>query len=153
MPRPRDLIHLAKGAISIAVNRAHTRVLEDDLIDAREQYSYYAFDSILKEDDPVKGKLEKVLYEFAGAPREIDFADTISRFGAAGVTGDDVEFYLDLLCDINFLGVETATGYSYTRDEEDRRIKRNVARVLAERRNRLEHFEINPAFYQVLQIE
>ena len=130
MPRPRDLIHLVKGAISIAVNRAHTRVLVDDLIDAREQYSYYAFDSILKEDDPVKGKLERVLYQFARASREIDIANITSSFGAAGVTGDDVEFYLDLLCDINFFGVETATGYSYTRDEEDRRIKRNVARVL-----------------------
>ena len=39
--------------------------MEDDFLAAPEQYSQYAFDSILKEDDPSKGKLEQVLYEFA----------------------------------------------------------------------------------------
>ena len=153
MARPRDLIHLVKGSVNVAINRGHTRVLQEDFLAAREEYSQYAFDSILKEDDPVKGKLESVLYEFAGASREIDIDGITDRFSAAGVEDDNGSFYLDLLCDINFLGVETGTGFGYTRDEEDRRIRRNVARVLARRANRTERFVINPTFYQVLQIE
>ena len=65
-----------------------------------------------------------------------------------------MNFYLDLLCDISFLGIQTTTGfrYSYERRKNGRSL-RNVARVLASRDQRSEMFEINPAFYQVLQID
>ena len=54
---------------------------------AREQYSQYAKpDSILKEDDPTKGKLEEILYHFAGAGRELGREDIdLRRFSSAGV--------------------------------------------------------------------
>lgn len=153
LPRPRDLIHFVKAAVSLAINRGHDRILPDDLLDARSQYSQYAFNSILKEDDPVKGKLEAVLYEFAGTDRQLLREDVESIFAVAGVVADDSEFYLNLLCDISFLGIETASGFHYSRDEEERRTLRNIARVIATRRGRGELFEVNPAFYQVLQIE
>ena len=153
LPRPRDLIHLVKAAVNIAINRGHDKVLPNDLLSAREQYSQYAFNSILKEDDPVKGKLEAVLYEFAGTGKELLKEDIESLFATAGVDLDDTDFYLNLLCDINFLGVETANGFHYARDEEERRTLRNIAGVIATRNGRSEMFEINPAFYQVLQIE
>ena len=76
-----------------------------------------------------------------------------SLFSTAGVEIDDSEFYLNLLCDINFLGVETANGFHYPGDEEERRTLRNIARVIAARQGRSEMFELTPAFYQVLQIE
>ena len=120
---------------------------------AREQYSQYAFDSILKEDDPTKGKLEEILYHFAGAGRELGREDIELIFSSAGVESGDMNFYLDLLCDISFLGIETTTGFRYSSEEEERRSLRNVARVLASRDERKEKFEINPAFYQVLQID
>ena len=153
LPRPRDLIHLVKAAISNAINRGHGKLQPEDFLTAREQYSQYAFDSILKEDDPTKGKLERILYEFAGAGRELGLEDIESRFSSAGVDGTDANFYLDLLCDISFLGIETTTGFRYSSEEEERRSLRNVARVLASRDERKERFEVNPAFYQVLQIE
>ncbi len=153
LPRPRDLIHLVKAAVSIAINRGHDKVLPNDLLDARIQYSQYAFNSILKEDDPVKGKLEAVLYEFAGTGRLLLKEDIESLFATAGVASDDSNFYFNLLCDIDFLGIETANGFHYSRDEEERRTLRNIARVIAARKGRSEMFEVNPAFYQVLQIE
>ena len=153
LPRPRDLIHLVKAAVSNAINRGHEKVYPDDLLVAREQYSQYAFNSILKEDDPSKGKLEEVLYEFAGAVREVSREGIESRFALAGVEGEDVDFYLDLLCDINFLGIETSIGFRYARDEEERRILRRMAMVISSKGARNEAFAINPAFYQVLQIE
>ncbi len=153
LPRPRDLIHLVKAAMSIAINRGHDNVLPDDLLAARAQYSQYAFNSILKEDDPDKGKLEAVLYEFASKDRQLLREKIEELCAIAGVEGGDSEFYLDLLCDINFLGIETANGFRYTRDEEERRTLRNIARVIAARSERNEVFEVNPAFYQMLQVE
>ena len=153
LPRPRDLIHLVKAAVSKAINRGGERVLQDDLLAAREQYSQYAFDSILKEDDPGKGKLEEVLYEFAGVTAELKLEEIESLFASAGVESADVEFYLNLLCDISFLGIETTTGFRYSGHEEERRSWRNVATVLAAKDDRNERFAINPTFYQVLQIE
>ena len=153
LPRPRDLIHFAKVAVNNAVNRGQHKISPEDLLGARDQYSQYAFQSILKEDDPSKGKLEAVLYEFAGADAIQEREHIESRFAAAGVVGQDVDFYLDLLCDISFLGIETTTLFRYSGDEEERRTLRNIARVLASRQDRSERFAINPAFHQVLQIE
>ena len=153
LPRPRDLIHLVKAAISSAINRGHDKLQPEDFLTARERYSQWVFDSILKEDDPSRGKLERILYEFAGAGRELGLEDIESRFSSAGVDGTDANFYLDLLCDISFLGIETTTGFRYSSEEEERRSLRNVARVLASRDERKERFEVNPAFYQILQIE
>ena len=153
LPRPRDLIHFTKVAVNSAVNRGHEKISPDDLLLARNQYSQYAFDSILKEDDPSKGKLERVLYEFAGSDTVLSKESIESIFDLSGVDAADVEFYLDLLCDISFLGVETSTNFRYSGDEGERRSLRNIARVLASREGREENFSINPAFYQVLQIE
>ena len=153
LPRPRDVIHLVKTAVSGAINRAHTQVQPNDLLSAREQYSQYAFDSILKEDDPTKRKLEQILYQFAGTNKIIDRRQIEDIFCSVGVDESEIEFYLDLLCDISFLGIETRHAYRYSINEEDRRSLRNVARVIASREDRYEEFEINPAFYQVLQIE
>ena len=153
LPRPRDLIHLLKTAVSTAINRGHNKVLEADFVDARDQYSQYAFNSVLKEDDPVKGKLENVLYEFAGTDKILTRKDLESLFATAQVDESDFDFYIDLLCDINFLGIEVGRGFQFPRDEEDRRTIRNMARVIATRDGRSERFQLNPAFYPVLQIQ
>ena len=153
LPRPRDVIHFVKAAVSNAVNRGDRKVCDLDLLLARDQYSDYAFKSILKEDDPSKGKLEEILVEFAGAERLVDRSEIESLMEKAGVRGDDIDFYLDLLCDINFLGIDTRKGFEYPTDEEQRGMLRNVAHVLASRNGHAEIFEINPAFYQVLQID
>lgn len=68
-------MHFVKASISSAVNRESKSVIPDDLLKARDQYSQYALDSILKENDPTGGKLEAVLYEFAGADSEFTRED------------------------------------------------------------------------------
>ena len=154
LARPRDVIFLAKEAISIAVNRSHQTVTEDDMLAARAKYSRYVFGSVLAEDDPQRRKMEAVLFEFAGAPRIAGELEVRSRIKRAGVPEEDVEFYLNLLCDVNFLGVQTATGYSFPDDESARRMLREVAKRLASDRGWGEvSFEVNAAFYQALQIE
>ena len=152
LPRPRDVIYLTREAMALAVNRGHDTVEPDDLIAAREKYSEYVFRSILKEDDPEKGKLEDVLFEFAGAVPRAARSDVEARMEDAGVDVGDREFYVDLLCDIGFLAVETAEGYAYTKNESERQMMRRVGQQLAKQRGEEEHFQISSAFHHVLGV-
>ena len=83
--RPRDVIFLLRAAINHAINRQHDSVQPGDLLDAREQYSEFAFRSVLAEDDPNRRKLEAVLYEFAGAERTVTVQNVMHRMAIAGV--------------------------------------------------------------------
>jgi hypothetical protein len=141
-----------RQAINVAIDRGHNEIEPADLITARERYSAWVFDAILKEDDPRKEKLESVLYEFAGADNNLEKKEIEQRMASADVAGDDVEFYIDLLCDIGFLRVLTPTGFRLPPHERERRTMREVARQIALSRDGDEAFEINTAFHWILQI-
>ena len=152
LPRPRDVIYLVQSAINIAVNRGSEVVTADDFLKARSGYSDFVFKSVLAEDDPRKGRLEAVLFEFAGSPRTLQSDDIDLRLSRAGVDSSDREFYINLLCDINFLGIRVSNGsYRYPENEDERRNLREVAKRIkfSEQGN----YEINVAFHQVLQID
>lgn len=154
LPRPRDVVYLVRAAIDGAVNRGHQTVTPDDFLQARNRYSEFVFRSVLAEDDPRVGKLEAVLFEFAGAPKIIRLGEAKSRIARTGANESEIEFYIDLLCDVSFLGIQGAQGFRYALHEGDRHMMREVAKRLAV--NRLweeESFEVNAAFHQVLQIE
>ena len=154
LPRPRDVVYLMREAVDGAINRGHSTVTPQDLLDARAKYSEYAFRSVIAEDDPRRGRLEDVLYEFAGSPRVVDREELERRFSLAGVLPEDFEFYLDLLCDVNFLAIGDDLGrFHYSRDEADREMKRGMAKRIARQRGTMEAFEVSSAFWQVLQIE
>ena len=153
MPRPRDAIYFVRQAVNNAINRGHEIITQEDLLDARSEYSEFAFRSILKEDDPQRNRLEAVLYEFAGAPRIVEQDDLQHRMNQAGVHGDDVDYYIDLLCDIGFLGIQSRDGFEFPADEGRRALLRSVTKRIVKNRGSVEQFEINPAFYSVLQID
>jgi len=153
LPRPRDVIFLVREAIGIAVNRGHKAITPEDFLDAKERYSTFAFKSILAEDHPEKQKLEAILYEFAGAPKILAGSDVMSRISAAGVDEPDAAFYLNLLCDVTFLGIKTTTGFRFAADESERQTLLEVAKRLASAPGGKEEYMINAPFYQVLQIE
>ena len=153
LPRPRDLIHLAKLAVRNAINRGNARVMPDDLLTAQSQYSQHAFESILYEDDPSKGKLEEILFQFVGHTSTFNRTEIESLFDSAGVKAKDVESYLNLLCDINFLSVEAVNGFQFAQHEEDRIRLRSFASSIASRQERSEEYKISPAFHPVLGIE
>jgi hypothetical protein len=154
LARPRDLIFFVKQAIAAAINRGHSAVTADDFLDARRNYSEFVFRSLLAEDDPEKRKLEAVLYEFAGAPRTMRESEVKATIARAGVEQLDIDFYLNLLCDVNFLGIETPQGYRFPAHEGEREMLRTVAATIAANRKRRDHsYQINAAFHQVLGID
>ena len=154
LPRPRDVIFLTKEAIAIGVNRNHDVVTVDDMLLARKRYSSYVFRSILAEDDPRRQMMESVLYEFAGSKRELKESEVRTRIGRAQVPEPDVDFYLYLLCDVNFFGIRTSTGYEFPQHESERKALLRVAEKLANEKDWGEAwFQIHPAFHDELQIE
>ena len=153
LPRPRDIVYLLREAIDGAINRGHSEVTTGDMLDAREKYSEYAFRSILAEDDPRKGNLEAILYEFAGCPKYIGRHEIESRFKSASVDQSHYDFYLDLLCDVNFLAIASNDGYQYAKHEADREIKRKIAEQMARNASLEESYQVSSAFWQVLQID
>ena len=153
LPRPRDIVYLMREAIDGAINRGHRTVKPQDFLEARDKYSEYAFRSILAEDDPRKGLLEPIMYEFAGCPRIVTRSEIEHRFGIAGVEIYDYDFYVDLLCDVNFLAIASNDGYQHAKHEADREIKRRIALQMAKSNNLEESYQVSSAFWQVLQIE
>ena len=85
----------------------------------------------------------------------LTLSDVKSRLARGKVNPSEEEFYIDLLCDINFLGIEVRHGgYRYSRDEGERRMLRQVAKqISANTATGEECYEINAAFHQVLQID
>ncbi len=51
-PRPRDLIYLVRASLQNAVNRGHTKIEEKDVLTGIEQYSGFAFASLMAEGAP-----------------------------------------------------------------------------------------------------
>ena len=140
----------------MAINRGHDLVTENDLYAARKEYSEFALRTVLVEDDPRKGKLESVLYEFAGVSQFLRRSDVEGVIQRAGVGGEDIDFYTNLLCDLNFLGISSAGGYVLARDEVERRVLREVAPRVARQRlgpDAEETYWVNSAFHDVLQIQ
>ena len=153
LPRPRDVIFFLRSAVSKATNRGHSTVMEHDLRDARSEYSHYAFEAVQAEDDPARGKLQEILYEFAVAGETIVTVPTIqTRLAQAGVAIQDTEDYINLLCDTGFLGISGSSGFVYPADEMERTHQRRLASLSARRANTDEVFEINPVFHPELQI-
>ena len=151
--RPRDVVYLMRQAIDGAISRGHKVVTQEDFIDARAQYSEYALRSVLAEDDPTRGKLESILYEFAGCPKTVTRSEIESRFREAEVSSSDCEFYIDLLCDVNFLAIQHNEGYVYASDESDREMKRRIAMQVAKNKQNEESYGVSSAFWHVLQVE
>ena len=150
--RPRDVIYMVRAAMTSAINRRNETLTSEDLLNARAQYSNFAFESVLAEDDPQRLKLELLLIEFAGSTKIVSLPKVRECMKRANVTGEDANWYLDLLCDIGFLGITTAEGIHYSAEESERSRLRGIAKRLAVQTGSTETFAINPAFYGALEI-
>ncbi len=150
--RPRDIIYLVSAAAADAVNSGHKVVEEGNWYSARRKYSEHVFRSIMVEDDARRQKLESVLYTFSHADKVLTRSEVEGRIRSAVGDENEVEYYLGLLCDVNFLGMEANGGFSFARDEGHRDILLKVARKGAQLEEREEQYLINAAFYDVLLI-
>jgi len=154
VPRPRDIVYLVKEAVSTAVNRNHTRVEEEDLLDAEKQYSHYVFDSILVENGITVPQLESLLYEFAGRKTTVTEDEVAECIKGAGLASDLKESLMDHLIKLTFLGIEVDEG-EFVFSEDPKELKRNniIGSKLARQLKRKRRFKIHPAFYAFLGVD
>lgn len=155
LSRPRDMIFFVREMLAHAVNHGHTRVEEVDINHAREEYSQYALKALIVEDDPRTGKLEAILYEFAGSSSLVSQSEVFEHFRNTGLSEELYVHYLNLLLDINFLGLpHGAFGTAeFPTDESVRKIKHRVATQISIKRGTENFYHIHRVFWPVLEVE
>lgn len=153
IPRPRDIIYLCKTALAHAVNHQHTRVEESDILQAEQEYSYYAFNSLEAETSTQLDHCEELLYEFAGVD-EIVTRNQIEGFiKKVNIPEDKIDYAIKLLCDSTFLGLEVESDkFEFIYDEDRKKVLQTLARKTAETRGE-ERFRINIPFHSYLKIK
>lgn len=155
IPRPRDLIYLSKVAISQAVSRRHTKVEEEDILEAQKKYSQYALDSLIVENSIQVEALEALLYEFIGAAEVVTRDEILQKMKACGIPRSKLDEVIELLCDLTFVGREVESGrFEFLYNEEDKLKFQVMARKTTETHPaKVERFRINEAFHACLEIE
>lgn len=154
IPRPRDLIYLSRIAIGKAINRRHSKVEEEDIIEAEKEYSHYALDSLLAENSSNINDLEELLYEFVGSQEVITYNQLNNIIQRSGIVNLNTSDVIDLLCNLTFIGREVGTNRFEFLYNEDQMVKFQVMarKVAEERADKEERFIINEAFHPYLEI-
>jgi hypothetical protein len=109
VPRPRDLIFFFKEAQNAAVLRGHTKINEEDIKKAYEEYSRWFFTSLVAENGVTIEQMENFLYELAGSTNVISINDITKHMRSAGIqanTEKDIEYFIDYLVSLSILGRE-----------------------------------------------
>ena len=154
IPRPRDLIYLSRAAIELAINRHHTIVKEEDILNAQKKYSQYLLESLLVENSIQIDVLESFFYEFVGATEIVNSDFVINAMKNCKIEEDKLDFVLDLLCDLTFFGREVEEGrfiFSYSEDEKEK-LKAMARKKLEKCKTKKMKFRIHNAFHTYLEI-
>jgi hypothetical protein len=141
--RPRFLIDLVEYCISIAVNRGHGRVTEDDIKLACRQHSYYLISDFGYEIRDVSAVTHDLFYAFIGIGELVTLDDISKALIQAGIKGSECARVTDLLLWYGFLGIAQASDkkiFIYDVEYDFKRLQSQISMgedVL---------FCINPAF-------
>lgn len=152
-PRPRDLIYLVRASLQHAVNRGHTRVEEKDVHSGLEQYSSFAFASLMAEGEPQFRELQDFMIQLFGGPSvltEDEIRDALEE-GRLGIT--NMDYIVGLLQELTFLSYEMSPGhFVFAYDQEERAklavLAKRTSRALGKRR-----YQIHPAFHAYMELK
>jgi hypothetical protein len=153
LPRPRDVLFFVNGAVATAVNRKHGIVEESDVLAAEKQYSQYAMETILVENGIVVGRLEDVIYEFAGSRAILGWDEVRASVSKAGIPDEEIPAVVDRLCALTFLGVEIGNNEFRFSDDASEYLRNVVlARRFAENRGSVPRYMVNYPFRAFLEV-
>ncbi len=108
--RPRFLIDLVENCLSIAVNRGHRTVTEDDIILACRQHSYYLISDFGYEIRDVSAVTHNLFYAFIGIGELVTYDEVSKALGEAGIEESERARVVDLLLWYGFLGLALASN-------------------------------------------
>ena len=152
-PRPRDLIYLVRASLQHAVNRGHTRIEEKDVLSGLEQYSSFAFASLMAEGEPQFRELQDFMVQLFGGPSvltEDEIRDALEE-GDLGIT--NLDYAVSLLQELTFLSYEMSPGqFVFAYDQEERAklavLAKRTSKVIGKRR-----YQIHPAFHAYMELK
>ncbi len=152
-PRPRDLIYLVRASLQHAVNRGHLKIQERDVLSGLEQYSSFAFASLMAEGTPQFRQLQDFMVQLFGGPStltEDEIRDALEE-GNLGIT--HLDYIVSLLQELTFLSFETSRGhFVFAYDQEEKAklavLARKTSRSVGKKR-----YQIHPAFQKYLELK
>ena len=152
LKRPRDIIYLVNAAVTIAINRRHTRIEEEDIIEAEKMYSQYVFESVNVENTSPGIDIENVLSAFFGMPTVLTKNEILETLRLAGISDGMMEPTIDILRDLTFLGPETEENqFTFSEAPEEFRKNKILAWRFASAKGQTERFQIHKAFRAFLE--
>jgi len=154
LPRPRDLVYFTKAALSTAVNRGHSRVEEDDILEAEKLYSQFVFEVVQVENGISLPELEKILFEFVGGSSILCKNEIFTILSKSGIDKDRHNYALHHLIALSFLGVEIKLNeFRFcTSADEIRKIERLSERYITIE-NKAQRYQIHKAFHAYLEVK
>ena len=154
LPRPRDLVYFTKAALSTAVNRGHSRVEEDDILEAEKLYSQFVFEAVQVENGISLPELEIILFEFVGGSSILHKNEVFKILSKSGIDKNRHDYALRHLIALSFLGVEIKLNeFRFcTSADEIRKIERLSERYITTE-NKAQRYQIHKAFHAYLEVE
>ncbi len=155
LPQPRDVIYLIRTALANAINRRHSIIEEQDLIEAQRSYSQYAIDSLDAENAIHFPHLLEFLHEFVGVKEILNQAMIIKAMTRCSIPEHRLQEAVDLLCDLAFLGREVdANRFQFQQNEQEKtKLMIMARRVIDSHISKEQRFKINEPFHSYLEIK
>ena len=137
-----------------AVNRAHTRIDESDILGGENEYSRFALNSLIVEAVVKIPEVENLLMYFVQSSEIITESDILSKLIRAAIPEASKELVIEWLARLTFIGFEAAPNrFDFLYDEQDLRKLSAMARKTSdETTGGLRRFRIHPAFHAFLEI-
>ena len=133
------------------MNHKHSRIEENDVLGAQEDYSRFAFDALKVEGSP-SAELDEVLLEFAGAQHTMPRSDALGLIAAASPDSDSEELFSKLIR-ANFIGLEVDEDqFEFPAAEQTEKRASVLATKLESRLGREPRVTVHPAFRPYLGI-
>lgn len=154
LPRPRDLIFFLRASIISAVNGRHNKVQESDLEKAEEDYSNFAYQSMLVELRERFSGIEKILEDFLGYDSIINYETVLEIISTHVQDGDVCEDTIKHLCLCSFFEIDVPNrGFCLVNDEQEFARYYKAASNISSRLNKKVVFRIHRAFRNVLLLD
>ncbi len=153
LPRPRDLVFFTKAALSTAVNRAHSRVEEADVLEAANLYSRFVFEVVQVENGISLPELQDIMIEFMGGRKTLSREDVLRNISNRGIGEDRQEYALRHLIGLSFLGIEVKPNeFRYCSNVDEMEKLERLSERYASDSASAPRYQIHKAFHAYLEL-
>lgn len=110
IPRPRDILVFCKCAVLVARDRGHGLIEEEDLQEARLQYSNFAIDALRVESAASEYSVDELFVQMLGMSRIVDENEIVAAVARGGLLEPRARDVLRQLVEMSFVGYEIEVG-------------------------------------------